>query len=266
MLRILFWNLNKKDLQHQVCRIAKEKLANIIILIETDFDHKDMLDALRAQVLPTFCRPRSSPSRFEIFSCDTCFDLTELYAGDRISIRRLCYAETDLILGSVHLVDRRNWDQNNQSVQTALLVSEIARQESKLGHNRTILIGDFNMNPFDPGMNMAPGMNAMMTAKCIERGERIVQKQPYQYFYNPMWGLFGDRSPGPSGTYYHTSSSQGHYGWNMLDQVLLRRSLVPRFERVEILSAAGSRPLISQQGRPDTKSASDHFPILVSLK
>jgi hypothetical protein len=128
------------------------------------------------------------------------------------------------------------------------------------------LLGDFNMNQFDQAMNMAPGLNAMMTTKCIERGSRTLQSIDYRFFYNPMWNLFGDRTPGPSGTYYHTNSSQGIYGWNMLDQVLLRKSAVPFFEKVEILTSTGATDLQTDIGRPNKERASDHFPLLVTLK
>ncbi len=113
---------------------------------------------------------------------------------------------------------------------------------------------------------MAPGLNAMMTAQCITRGTRKLQNENYKFFYNPMWNLFGDRTPGPSGTYYHSSSSQGIYGWNMLDQVLLCMPAIRFFDNVEIITSTGVTDLRTEAGRPNKSVASDHFPILVTLK
>jgi endonuclease/exonuclease/phosphatase family metal-dependent hydrolase len=210
--------------------------------------------------------PNAPSGRFHLFSRSADLDLHEVYGGPRVSLRRLKYAGSELSLGVVHVVDKLNWDTANQSNQVQLLAAEIGRQEFALKHDRTLLIGDFNMNPFDQAMNMATGLNAMMTEKCVARLSRKQQDQDYPFFYNPMWNLFGDRTPGPPGTYYHTSSSQGMYGWNMLDQVLVRPSALPWFDKVEILTAAGSSSLLNKSERPNKNIASDHFPILVKLK
>ncbi len=98
------------------------------------------------------------------------------------------------------------------------------------------------------------------------RGATIVQFFVETTVYNPMWNLLGDRTPGPSGTYYHSSSSQGLYGWNMLDQVLFRRAAIPWFHDVEILTSTGTSELQTQMGRPNKTEVSDHFPILLTLK
>ena len=171
-----------------------------------------------------------------------------------------------MTLGAVHVVDPWNWDEVNQMAQVSLLASDIRRKEHEFGHDRTILIGDFNMNPFAKAMNLAEGLNAMMTTKCVERRSRGVQGEQFPFFYNPMWSLFGDRTPGPAGTFYHSNSSRGMYGWNMLDQVLLRPSVIPWFEDVRILSSTGTSALQKPSGRPNEAAASDHFPILVTLR
>lgn len=268
MLRILFWDLNKKDLRRHVCDAAKAVSADVIILIEAGETSANTLTMLKSFVSSSFYFPHAVINRFQIFARNSSLDLAEVYGGNRVSLRRLSYAGNDLTLGAVHVVDRRNWDQQNQSAQVSLLAADVQHGENTMGHDRTILIGDFNMNPFDQAMNMATGMNAMMTAKCVEGGSRILQEREYHFFYNPMWSLFGDRNraPGPSGTYYHLSSSQGLYGWNMLDQVLLRSSAIPLFHDVQILTSVGDTVLQNKVGRPDKKTASDHFPILVTLK
>lgn len=80
-----------------------------------------------------------------------------------------------------------------------------------------------------------------------------------------MWSLLGDRSDGPPGTIYDTSS-QGPYGWSMFDQVVLNHAIVSAFESVKILTLAGSKSLIDAKGRPDVTTGSNHLPIFVTLK
>ena len=47
---------------------------------------------------------------------------------------------------------------------------------------------------------------------------RFVQGTDYPFFYNPMWGLFGDGREGPAGSYYYAKSGHETYFWNIFDQ------------------------------------------------
>ena len=265
-MNILFWNIKKKNISNLICKAAKQLSIDVIALIESGVTSAQMLNTLQSNAFPDFYVPKATTGRVQLYCRDAGLDLNEIYSGNRISIRQTSYAGIELLLGFVHLVDKDNFDPMNQLTQAGLLVGEINLVEKKQGHSRTILIGDFNMNPFDQVMNVAGGMNAMMTEKCVESGSRIVQKIKYTYFYNPMWNLLGDRTPGPPGTFYHSNSGKGHFGWNMLDQVLLRPSVVPWFGSVRILTEFGDSPLATKIGRPNKNTASDHFPLLVTLK
>jgi hypothetical protein len=79
-----------------------------------------------------------------------------------------------------------------------------------------------------------------------------------------MWGHFGDRTPGPPGTHYYSRGDDVSYFWHMFDQVLIRPDPIERFHdnTLQILTAAGSMPLIGQNGRP---VASGHLPISFKL-
>jgi hypothetical protein len=56
-----------------------------------------------------------------------------------------------------------------------------------------VLVGDFNMNPFQEGVVAANGLNAVMARRvAARRRTRVVQEREYPFFYNPMWGHFGD--------------------------------------------------------------------------
>lgn len=265
-MKILFWNLNRCDRRGLVCAAVNAESADVVVLIENKVPALDTLSAIQDHVSFDFSLPDAIPGRFQVFSRATDYDLSEIYSGDRVSIRRFKFSGVELLLGVVHVVDKRNFDDSRQSVQAVLLADEIRRVEQQCKHERTIVIGDFNMNPFDEAMNIAAGMNAMMTAKCVKRRHRTVQKLKYPFFYNPMWGLFGDRTIGPAGTFYNASGSRGTFGWNMLDQVLLRPDAIELFANVEILSTAGATSLETAQTRPASKRASDHLPVVVTLK
>src|SRR5215211_5035003 len=119
------------------------------------------------------------------------------------------------------------------------LAGVISETEDVIGHQRTVLVGDFNMNPFDLGMVGAQALNAVMTRDLARREGRTVAGRPYRYFYNPMWGCYGDRTPGPAGTYYYSAPGPRGYYWHLFDQVLLRPTLMESLAELRILEDDG---------------------------
>ena len=148
-----------------------------------------------------------------------------------------------------------------------ILTETIRKKEDEVGHTRTVLVGDLNMNPFEDGVVSSTGLHAVMTRKIAEKKSRIVQDNEYLYFYNPMWSLFGDGSKGPPGTYYYYKAEHKVYFWNIFDQVLLRPDLIDFFSNDDlmILDSDGKNVLLSSQGIPDINVASDHLPIYFTL-
>jgi hypothetical protein len=127
-----------------------------------------------------------------------------------------------------------------------------------------VVIGDLNMNPFDPGVWLPIALNAVPTKQCASKKTRAFDGKDYDLYYNPMWSVLGDGSPGPPGTIYD-ASCQGFQGWNVFDQALIHYSLVPLFRRVDILTCAAGESLATTGGRPSRTAGSDHFPILLTM-
>lgn len=267
MAVFLFWNVGQKDLRPLICEASVTVGADAVILVENGSTARETLESLQSSVSENFSQPVATLGRFQVFTRKPELDLSQIQSADRLSIRRLRCVNCDLLLGIVHIVDKMNWDPLPQASEVQLLASELRSIEDGEGHRRTILIGDFNMNPYDQAMNLATGMNAMMTVRCVSaKGTRRQQGRDYPFFYNPMWGLLGDRTPGPAGTFYHNSGARGIFGWNMIDQVLVRPDAIAHFDNVEILTVAGTTSLATKSGRPNSSIASDHFPLVLRLK
>jgi exonuclease III len=265
--RIIFWNVNKKDLTNLVCSIAKSSNADVVVLIENKVPIADMLQALQTRVSQDFYCPQSTPSSEERFHCfckNRELDLSELHALPRTSVRKIKIGQQRVLLALVHGVDMRNYDAETRQSFAQTLVSNLDFVKDQQKTNKLILLGDFNMNPYDKPMNLAAGLNAMMTKSCVEKGLRRHIDRDYDFYYNPMWSLFGDNTDGPAGTVYDTSN-QGPYGWSMLDQVLINHSIINLFRDVKILTEAGTQSLMDGKGRPNSNTVSDHFPILVNF-
>lgn len=266
LCRIVFWNVNNKDLQKYVCLLADSTKADVVVLNENHTAIDDTLRALQQNVSADFYVPESTlERRFHCFSRTNVLDVTEVHAGIRTSVRNLRIGPHRALLALVHGVDIRNYDIEARQSFIQELSSEMRFVIEQQGTNKLLMMGDFNMNPYDRGMNLAAGLNAMMTRSCVSAGFRRHLNKTYEFYYNPMWSLFGDNTIGPPGTVYDTSN-QGPYGWSMLDQVLINQSIVGFFEEVRILTHAGSVPLMDANGRPDSRNTSDHFPILVTMR
>ncbi len=134
-----------------------------------------------------------------------------------------------------------------------------------VGHQRTVLVGDLNMNPFDLGMVGAQALNAVMTRDLARSEGRVVAGRSYRFFYNPMWGCFGDRTPGPAGTFFYSASNPRSYYWHLFDQVLLRPALMDALVELRILEDDGQESLLTDRRRPRSSEASDHLPVLFRL-
>jgi hypothetical protein len=169
------------------------------------------------------------------------------------------------LLASAHLTSKNQHSECDQGMLAVEVAKEIVRVEDEVGHQRTVFVGDLNMNPFEMGLTSAMALHAVMTTDLAKRSVRVVDGKSYRFFYNPMWGFFGDRTSGPPGTYFHQSSKPVECFWHMFDQLLLRPKLAECLADVRILDRIGGKPLITvKKGRPSSKF-SDHLPLAFSL-
>jgi len=213
--------------------------------------------------------PRVGCEKIEIFARFPHEYLIPLSETDRLTIRRLNLPGlTEVLLAAIHFPSKLRWSAESQAHESVVLAGLIREAEREVGHSRTVLVGDLNMNPFECGVVSAAGLHGVMTRGVAQRGDRIVQGRMYPFFYNPMWGLFGDATPGPPGTYYRAGSEHVEYFWNMFDQVLIRPELLPAFDNrdLKVLESDGEASLLSAAGTPEDSAASDHLPVLFKLR
>lgn len=268
MLTFLFWNLNRRPLEDAVSSLTYQHQVDVVILAECAIPAATLLPALAEANGQPFYFPRSNCRAITIYTRFSDASMQARHESDRITIRRLTLpARVEILLVGVHLSSKLYWSEHSQAIECTNLRRLIQQEEQRSGHSRTVLVGDFNMNPFESGVAGAAGLHAVMTKQIASKKHRTVLGEQYPFFYNPMWSCFGDRTAGPPGTHYYQRAEHVCYFWNVFDQVLLRPELLDRFpsEELRILSEDGNRSLLSASGLPDKAAGSDHLPVLFKL-
>jgi len=219
---------------------------------------------------PTYY-PISCGKRFKVFArFDSRFmQLQELpVLSDRFDIWHLALPlQEDVLLSVVHGPDKRNNSLDKQELFMQQVVAALSYFENKIGHTRSIVLGDFNANPFESPVASALGMHAVSSRAIAQRSPRRILDKSYSYFYNPMWNLLGDARGTAPATYYYGGSDLNELYWHMLDQVLVRPSLLNRFDfaTLDIVTTVRTTRLTRAGGTPDDTRFSDHLPVVFGV-
>lgn len=267
MVTFLFWNIAGKPIRSLVANVARSVEADCIVLCECTEGPSEMVASLNQQG-PDY---RYALGQSEGLTFYTRFDPTFLlpkFESARISIRHLSLpARRYILVVGAHLPSGLYHSRESLAQECWFLARYIDEQEQLVGHKRTLVVGDLNVNPFESGVVGTGGLHAVLSRRVASRGSRTVQNIAHHFFYNPMWSCFGDRTDGPPGTYYYERAEAVNYFWNIYDQVLLRPDLLDGFDirTLRIITTTGDSSLLDSAGRPDGKKASDHLPIVFSV-
>jgi hypothetical protein len=271
MTSFLFWNVMHHDLRALVASAVIERDVDILLLAESGVSDGDMVAALNTATGRSYAALSLASDKVRVF---TRLKRTQWRRRqtDALSARMAIWSvavgnHPGILVAAAHFVSKNNTSPGEQAMLAVELSKEIIRVEEAVGHERTVVVGDLNMNPFEDGLIGAPALHAVMTRQLAGRVERTVQGKAYRFFYNPMWGFWGDRTGGPPGTYYHRSATVGDLFWHMFDQVLLRPALMNLLHDLAILDTIqGQRLLSHPAGLPRAATHSDHLPVAFRLK
>jgi hypothetical protein len=299
MLTFLFWNAGgakrrptesldafgarKKRVKASLVRLAERHRVDVLVTCELPVPPADLANALRRIEFEdgrSFASPDSRtvwpeilvlprfPGRF----------LRVVGEGHRYTIRLIDLPETQpgILMLAAHLPSKLQRSPESQAAAAMTMMSGLREREREAGHQRTLVVGDLNLNPFDDALVLAEGFNAVSARHTAAKNGRTVDGINYAYFYNPMWRFFGDSTdmhpPGsvghcsPGTCYYPAAESRWHY-WNVFDQVLLRPPLLQYFRShdLRVLTNDGTASLIDADGIPDRRLYSDHLPVVFGL-
>jgi hypothetical protein len=118
--------------------------------------------------------------------------LQPVASDDRMVFHRLRVTGfEEILIGGLHLYDRINYKELHRHAMVGDHHSTLRNAERVVEHDRTILVGDFNMTPDEEGMiDSKNAFGALMTWDLAK-----VQSDPRHggspRFFNPMWSVMG---------------------------------------------------------------------------
>ena len=263
-MKYLFWNTHKnKEINPILCDLIIENDISVVILAEYYADITKLCKLLKTSGVSMQEGTTIGCERISILVNSGVTIEPELQT-DKATFQII---NNSIILCGIHLNSQIYYDnEERRNIYIRQIVSNILDIEKKIGTNNSIIVGDFNINPYDKSCISASHFYGIPIYEETLRESRMFEGQEFYMFYNPMWNFFGDFRE-PYGTYYHSSSSTVNPYWNIYDQVIIRPSLRNRFvnENLKIITKTSKVSLLDIKKHPD-KNISDHLPITFEIK
>jgi hypothetical protein len=187
-MTFLCWNLNRRPLYRLVTELVQSRQVDVVILLECEVSVADVLSALNSATGEIFyyAESRVQMKTIRVFTRFSDQLIRPVEESNRYSVRHLTIpGGKDVLLAIAHFPSKLRSSDNSQAQECSELGRTIRSAEGRVGHYRTVLVGDLNMNPFEAGVVGASGLNAAMVRRRAEKGLRTVQGQRYRFFYNP---------------------------------------------------------------------------------
>ena len=265
---VAFWNVNKNcTIDNLIFDLLYENKVDILILAEYENDIDELCKKLNTKI------PRFKPLQSVSIGCDRIkgiynsrYSQRPLFANTRCLITSFSTSYFKIIFGMIHAHSNLHKTDNDRIMYFSKFYKDVENCESELDTYNTIILGDFNSNPFDHSIISAGALHAIPYKEEAAKLCRTVDEISYKTFYNPSWKLIAQNTP-PYGTYYYNSSDCANYFWNIYDQVIIRPNLIKAFvdDSLRIITKIKNKTLLKDEYKPN-KNYSDHLPIVFEIK
>jgi hypothetical protein len=278
MANILFWNagINKcKDddevkvdhIDNCIIDLIVEKNCDLVILAEYQNDLENLCNKISLHGRDFKVGSTIQETRIKLIF-DTRFDVEIIRDNPYFFIFNISFLEWECLLSGVHLPSKIRADEDDQELVGAQFKMLIEESERAVGHNKIIIVGDFNANPYEKIMTKANMFHAIPNASIVEnKKSRVAYSDTWHMFYNPMWNFLGDKSE-PNGTIKYDAGGAINMYWNLFDQSLFSADMIKYLinNSVQIVTGVKGYSLLDKNGFPNKKEFSDHLPIFFEIK
>jgi exonuclease III len=281
-INILSWNYQGKTNKYKLGalrQLATENKADIIVLQEASgIKISSILNTTHSEI--SYLKPNGSAG-VRVFLKHNMFSHTPAKLGyfnkyALVKLKFLNSTETFNLI-AVHLYSKVGRSERKQMWENLPFIEEINNWEKSSGTDKSIMIGDFNHNPFDSNMLDPNVINSRDSRQIINHQKKFSSIGTKESFwYNPMWNFLGDHdrysnSDRIPGTYFFNKEDENPI-WNLLDGFMVRPSLMNNidFSSSRIITGTSSHKFIKSTLMKRDESFiheyySDHLPIILTI-
>lgn len=264
-IKILFWNLKKKDLSQVVFNLVEENCIDILALVDMDSIYNDRLlhclnknDNLWVQ---SAIKPEGNIAAY----AKKDISIIPFEENKHYSVYKIKTSSNLLLLTVLHFPSAMYQDEGRRSAFAQNINQQLVRLEEEAFDNneyKSIVIGDFNLQPFSFGVSDALAFNATMSKEKAKKINRKMDGIDCYYYYNPTRKLYAGKNEA-QGSYYCDNDQQGKsMFWYMFDEVLIRPALINAFndDYFSIVTTQNGEKMANSNGIYGN-IFSDHLPI-----
>lgn len=268
--KILYWNLMlKSDLSSVIKELANLRSFDILFFSETTQKSRKSLDQALKPLGYSTRTQLMGDVRVAIFDKYQDSEIVFTKEEQRFTIIIYNFGGEKYMVVGVHLDSPASYpDESDRYLKASVAYSTIALYIKTYAVKKMVIIGDFNMNPFDRGMVSELSFKAThckQTAITVSGGK--------DYFYNPSWRIFSNDLTGkvkkPPGTIHYVPRNKDTYVdyWHVFDQVLISPQLFSKYSNhYEVLTGWNKVKLLDSNLIPDRTKFSDHLPIAYTIE
>ena len=185
MLNILFWNLKRNAIEDYIVDCLVEN--NVDIAVFSEFEGIDFIQ-IEKQLGSMYVRivAVQSDEKVTLMAKKT-FSVNIIQQQHRYNLYIVNTAIKDYLISAVHLEDQINYDTADRIEIIKSLMRDIEQTEKIFNCCNTIVIGDFNANPYDEELLSKYAFNAVLFKKIILKSELTNPNTlKCRRFYNPI--------------------------------------------------------------------------------
>lgn len=260
-MNFAYWNTKQIDAVDMIVDIIKQNNLSLFFLSEIN------LEKLLEQI------NKIDDIGYEVFEnpgCERVLILKKKNLCVQLNIQNHFYSAIKLIENDIYVISLHLPSQMFQSLDSLKEFMRDLRNniDVEIGDSLTekiLLIGDFNINPYESPMTHYDGFLATNSPMAKNRINHL-QKSRTTY-YNPTWQLYSRKNfPGTKQFRRPSATSYDILEFHFLDQVIISQKLLESIseEKIEVVEKTDNFEFFNV--KTNKIKQSDHLPLLYKLK